>query len=221
MQKARCRPPRSCAMQPRCCPSSRAGVQSRYLQTMADMSSNGKSSAIVFPLPLDLIRPRGRAAAQAGRLAAGRDKKARRPFASRLQCAACNESGWYEHRCGFPMRRDTSRYFYDSFTRQSGHDSVPEATSRSGRADLLKGVDEPMPISEVEEVIGPLCRLLDIQIEANDLRPFVIAVAGSVAVGRAPSPECSAPCWLSQAGRSNWARQMASCGRPRFLKRGI
>jgi hypothetical protein len=29
----------------------------RYLQTMADMSHNGKSSTIVFPLPLDLIRP--------------------------------------------------------------------------------------------------------------------------------------------------------------------
>src|SRR5271154_6815594 len=36
----------------------------------------------------------------------------------------------------------------------------------------------------VEEVIGPLCRLLDLQIEANDVRPFVIAVAGSVAVGK-------------------------------------
>jgi type I pantothenate kinase len=41
-----------------------------------------------------------------------------------------------------------------------------------------------MPISEVEEVIGPLCRLLDIQMEANDTRPFVLAVAGSVAVGK-------------------------------------
>jgi hypothetical protein len=29
----------------------------RYLQTLADMSSNGKSSIIVFPLPLDLIKP--------------------------------------------------------------------------------------------------------------------------------------------------------------------
>ena len=32
-------------------------MQLRYLQTMADMASNGKSSTIVFPLPLDLIRP--------------------------------------------------------------------------------------------------------------------------------------------------------------------
>src|ERR1700722_1423125 len=32
-------------------------LQLRYLQAMADMSSNGKSSVIVFPLPLDLIKP--------------------------------------------------------------------------------------------------------------------------------------------------------------------
>ena len=32
-------------------------LQLRYLQTLADMSNNGKSSTIVFPLPLDLITP--------------------------------------------------------------------------------------------------------------------------------------------------------------------
>lgn len=32
-------------------------LQLRYLQTMADMASSGKSSTIVFPLPLDLIQP--------------------------------------------------------------------------------------------------------------------------------------------------------------------
>jgi len=32
-------------------------LQLRYLQTLADMSQSGKSSTIVFPLPLDLIRP--------------------------------------------------------------------------------------------------------------------------------------------------------------------
>jgi len=32
-------------------------LQLRYLQTLADMSSSGKSSTIVFPLPLDLIKP--------------------------------------------------------------------------------------------------------------------------------------------------------------------
>jgi len=84
------------------------------------------------------------------------------------------------------MRRDTSPYFYDSFARQQwarfdagSYRLAPAALT------LLKGVNEPMPISEVEEVIGPLCRLLDIQMEeANDVRPFVIAVAGSVAVGK-------------------------------------
>jgi regulator of protease activity HflC (stomatin/prohibitin superfamily) len=32
-------------------------MQLRYLQTMADMSSSGKASTIVFPLPLDLVKP--------------------------------------------------------------------------------------------------------------------------------------------------------------------
>ena len=32
-------------------------LQLRYLQTMADMSNSGKASTIVFPLPLELIRP--------------------------------------------------------------------------------------------------------------------------------------------------------------------
>ena len=83
------------------------------------------------------------------------------------------------------MRRDTSRYFYDSFTRQQwarfdagSYRLAPAALT------LLKGINEPMPVSEVEEIIGPLCRLLDIRMEVNDGRPFVIAVAGSVAVGK-------------------------------------
>ncbi|HEX7341794.1 MAG TPA: slipin family protein [Rhodanobacteraceae bacterium] len=32
-------------------------LQLRYLQTLADMASTGKASTIVFPLPLDLIKP--------------------------------------------------------------------------------------------------------------------------------------------------------------------
>jgi regulator of protease activity HflC (stomatin/prohibitin superfamily) len=32
-------------------------LQLRYLQTMADMSNSGKASTIVFPLPMDLIKP--------------------------------------------------------------------------------------------------------------------------------------------------------------------
>ncbi len=32
-------------------------LQLRYLQSMVDMSNNGKSSTIVFPLPMDLVKP--------------------------------------------------------------------------------------------------------------------------------------------------------------------
>lgn len=32
-------------------------LQLRYLQTMSDMAANGKTSTIVFPMPLDLIKP--------------------------------------------------------------------------------------------------------------------------------------------------------------------
>jgi type I pantothenate kinase len=78
-----------------------------------------------------------------------------------------------------------SRYFYDSFTRQEwsrfdagNYRLTPAALT------LLKGINEPMHISEVDEVIGPLCRLLDIPMQADGVRPFVIAVAGSVAVGK-------------------------------------
>jgi len=58
-----------------------------------------------------------------------------------------------------------------------------------------------MPISEVEEVIGPLCRLLDFQMEANGVRPFVIAVAGSVAVGKSTFARVLRAL-LAQAGRT-------------------
>jgi type I pantothenate kinase len=100
------------------------------------------------------------------------------------------------------MRRDTSRYFYDLFTRQqwarfgSGSYRVDPAALTS-----LKGVNEPMPVSEVEEVIGPLCRLLDVQMRANEFRPFVIAVAGSVAVGKSTFARVLRTL-LAQAGRT-------------------
>ena len=100
------------------------------------------------------------------------------------------------------MRRDTSRYFYDSFTRQqwarfdAGSYRLAPTTLTS-----LKGVNEPMPASEVEEVIGPLCRLLDIQMEANEVRPFVLAVAGSVAVGKSTFARVLRAL-LAQAGRT-------------------
>jgi type I pantothenate kinase len=101
-----------------------------------------------------------------------------------------------------PMRRDMSSYFYDSFTRQQwarfdagSYRLAPTALTS------LKGVNEPMLISEVEEVIGPLCRLLDVQMEANDVRPFVLAVAGSVAVGKSTFARVLRAL-LAQAGRT-------------------
>jgi regulator of protease activity HflC (stomatin/prohibitin superfamily) len=32
-------------------------LQLRYLQTLANMSNSGQSSTIVFPLPIDLLKP--------------------------------------------------------------------------------------------------------------------------------------------------------------------
>jgi type I pantothenate kinase len=84
-----------------------------------------------------------------------------------------------------PMRRDTSPYFYDSFSRQQwARFDAGDYRLAPALLTSLKGVTEPMHVSEVEEVIGPLCRLLDIQMKANGVGPFVIAVAGSVAVGK-------------------------------------
>lgn len=101
-----------------------------------------------------------------------------------------------------PMRRATSPYFYDSFTRQQwarfdagSYRLAPAALT------LLKGVNEPMNEAEVQEVIGPLCRLLDVQIGANEVRPFVIAVAGSVAVGKSTFARVLRAL-LAQAGRT-------------------
>jgi regulator of protease activity HflC (stomatin/prohibitin superfamily) len=41
-------------------------LQLRYLQTLADISNNGSSSTIVFPLPMDLIKPLLESAAAKG-----------------------------------------------------------------------------------------------------------------------------------------------------------
>ena len=52
-------------------------------------------------------------------------------------------------------------YFYDSFTRQQWARFDAGSYRLSPAAlTLLKGVNEPMHISEVEEIIGPLCTLL-------------------------------------------------------------
>src|SRR5271165_1759756 len=100
------------------------------------------------------------------------------------------------------MTRNTASYFYDLFTRQQwARFDAGSYRLAPAALNLLKGVNEPMPISEVEEVIGPLCQLLDIQMEANDVHPFVIAVAGSVAVGKSTFARVLRAL-LAQAGRT-------------------
>ena len=37
--------------------SESAGLQLRYLQTLAEIAGGGKSSTTVFPIPIDLIGP--------------------------------------------------------------------------------------------------------------------------------------------------------------------
>jgi type I pantothenate kinase len=82
------------------------------------------------------------------------------------------------------MKRDSSRYFFDSFTRSQWARFGAAAYRLSATAlSSLKGINEPMLVSEVDDVIGPLCRLIDLQIEDSP-RPFVVAVSGSVAVGK-------------------------------------
>ena len=65
----------------------------------------------------------------------------------------------------------------------------------------LKGINEPMLVSEVDEVIGPLCRLIDLRIEEESTYPFVIAVSGSVAVGKSTFSRVLRAV-LAQAGRT-------------------
>ncbi len=100
------------------------------------------------------------------------------------------------------MRRDTAPYFYDLFTRkQWARFDAGSYRLAPAALTLLKGINEPMLVSEVDEVIGPLCRLLDSQIEAYDVRPFVIAVTGSVAVGKSTFARVLRAL-LAQAGRT-------------------
>jgi type I pantothenate kinase len=83
------------------------------------------------------------------------------------------------------MKRDWSHYFFDSFTRtQWARFEAGQYRLSADALAQLKGINEPMSVAEVDEVVGPLCRLLDLQMEATSTRPFVIAVSGSVAVGK-------------------------------------
>jgi type I pantothenate kinase len=81
--------------------------------------------------------------------------------------------------------RNWSAYFYDSFTRAEW--AKFGAGSYRLSADslaALKGINEPMSVAEVDEVVGPFCTLLDAEMGRFPAQPFVIAVSGSVAVGK-------------------------------------
>jgi type I pantothenate kinase len=83
------------------------------------------------------------------------------------------------------MMRDKSTYFYDSFTRsQWARFGAGTYCLSADALSSLKGINEPLLVSEVDEVIGPLCRLIDLRIKERSVHPFVIAVSGSVAVGK-------------------------------------
>ena len=83
------------------------------------------------------------------------------------------------------MKRDRSTYFFDSFTRsQWARFGAGTYRLSADALSSLKGINEPMLVAEVDEVIGPLCRLIDLRIEEKSTYPFVIAVSGSVAVGK-------------------------------------
>jgi type I pantothenate kinase len=100
------------------------------------------------------------------------------------------------------MKRNRSTYFFDAFTRSqwarfgAGTYRLPVDALSS-----LKGINEPILVSEVDEVIGPLCRLIDLRIEETSGYPFVIAVSGSVAVGKSTFSRVLRAV-LGQAGRT-------------------
>lgn len=76
--------------------------------------------------------------------------------------------------------------------------SVPLLLSE-GELERLRGANEPMPLSEVADIFLPLTRLINLHFEAAkrtarvaddflgrpaERRPYVLAIAGSVAVGK-------------------------------------
>ena len=86
--------------------------------------------------------------------------------------------------------------------------SVPQLLTEDEVTELA-GIGENIDLEEVADVYLPLARLLHLQIEAhrrvNDAAqqflghppqkvPFIIAVAGSVAVGKSPLPVCCRSC---------------------------
>ncbi|TKB46519.1 type I pantothenate kinase [Ferrimonas sediminicola] len=95
----------------------------------------------------------------------------------------------------------TSRNAYLEFNREQWsvlRDAVPLPLSQ-GELERLRGINEDISLSEVEAVYLPLSRLLNLYVHANQRRsqvveeflgerpedgPYIISVAGSVAVGK-------------------------------------
>jgi type I pantothenate kinase len=87
-------------------------------------------------------------------------------------------------------------------------DSVP-MTLTEEEITRLKGINEDLSLEEVAEIYLPLSRLLNFYISSNLRRqavleqflgtngqriPYIISIAGSVAVGKAPPPAYCRPC---------------------------
>jgi len=116
------------------------------------------------------------------------------------------------------LNRNWSSYFYDSFSRTQWmrFGAGPYRLSAEALASL-KGINEPMSVSDVAEVVGPLCGLLDQQLAANPAQPYVIAVSGSVAVGKSTFSRVLRAL-LAQSNRTVELIATGSCGRRRFWR---
>lgn len=99
-------------------------------------------------------------------------------------------------------RRDTDRFsLFDTFSRREwaalGADQFDLTTEVLAE---LRGIDDPISLSEALEVFGPLSRLVNLRLEAARssataveramfgreprVTPFIVGIAGSVAVGK-------------------------------------
>ena len=115
-----------------------------------------------------------------------------------------------EHRSA-EQRRRKFPHLYDQFSREQWAElraNMPLEISDED-LDILRGLNDPVTLDEVEQIYLPLCRLLNIHIAtANGLgrvkdsflglptkRPtYVIAVTGSVAVGKSTFAGCWPRC---------------------------
>lgn len=98
-----------------------------------------------------------------------------------------------------PDRPINSPYMHFSRTQWAALRNAVPMTLRPEEIDTLRGINEALSMEEVAEIYLPLARLLDLYVDANQHRsttldrflgnhdrrpPFVIGIAGSVAVGK-------------------------------------